>query len=397
MLARLEGQRAEHLVGPGRVLHEQDREVAAAEPHGLGAAERGGDLLQARRRRRPAAQPSASAERRRRERVVDVVEPGQRQVDVRDARRACAARSGRCACRCSVMWCAVTCGLRAPRVAVGAVVVAEVAHEDRVVDVRGAAAAAVLGVGGVLHLRHRHALRPRRRSTAADPVALARSARPTRVVGVEHELLDRRRRQRLGPALGDRLELAVAVELVAEQVAQQQRARADLGEDLRQPELVDLEQPGVAAARRSSAVATPPAMLAPARLCTSVWPPRSRIRAAIAAVVVLPFVAERIALVSGRESRSIASRLHPQQQLAGQRRATAAGQARGRPGGPGCQLARPHAGSSTLHRVGDRAHGARQLADRVAVGVDREGAVGADAHLGCRAGRGPRGPRRARP
>ena len=56
----------------------------------------------------------------------------------------------------------------------------------------------------------------------------------------------------------------------------------------------------------TSAVATPPAMFAPERLCTSVWPPRSRICAAIAAVVVFPFVAERIALASGRARRSMA-------------------------------------------------------------------------------------------
>ena len=79
-----------------------------------------------------------------------------------------------------------------------------------------------------------------------------------------------RRRDRR-PAVGDRLELAVAVELVAEQVGQQQRARAQLADDLAEPELVDLEEPGVAVARAasSSVAATPPAMFAPARLCTS--------------------------------------------------------------------------------------------------------------------------------
>ena len=49
-----------------------------------------------------------------------------------------------------------------------------------------------------------------------------------------------------GPAVGDRLELAVAVELVAEQVAEQQRARVELLDDGAQPELVDLEEPELA-------------------------------------------------------------------------------------------------------------------------------------------------------
>ena len=42
--------------------------------------------------------------------------------------------------------------------------------------------------------------------------------------------------------LGDVLELAVAVELVAEEVAEQERARPDPSSDLRQRALVDLEQ-----------------------------------------------------------------------------------------------------------------------------------------------------------
>ena len=68
-----------------------------------------------------------------------------------------------------------------------------------------------------------------------------------RVVGVEHEL--RPRRASLddgGPAVGDRVELAVAVELVAEQVGEQQRARLQLVDHRPEPELVDLEQPEVA-------------------------------------------------------------------------------------------------------------------------------------------------------
>ena len=67
-----------------------------------------------------------------------------------------------------------------------------------------------------------------------------------RVVGVEHELRGGRGGHGRRPAVGDRLELAVAVQLVAEQVGQQQGARAELRDDAVQPELVDLEQAGVA-------------------------------------------------------------------------------------------------------------------------------------------------------
>ena len=59
----------------------------------------------------------------------------------------------------------------------------------------------------------------------------------------------------------------------------------------------------------SSTLATPPAMFAPARLWTRRVPERSRIAATIAAVVVLPFVAEMTALPCGRRpaSRAIAA------------------------------------------------------------------------------------------
>jgi hypothetical protein len=47
----------------------------------------------------------------------------------------------------------------------------------------------------------------------------------------------------LRPALRDDLELAVAVELVAEEVGEQQRARAQLAHHGTEPELVHLEEP----------------------------------------------------------------------------------------------------------------------------------------------------------
>ena len=132
-----------------------------------------------------------------------------------------------------------------------------------------------------------------------------------RVVGVQDEAgRGRQAGDDRRPAVGDDLELAVAVELVAEQVAEQHRARLELGRDRSEPELVDLEQAHVAAARarRASAAATPPAMFAPARLWTSRVPVRPRIVAIIAAVVVLPLVAETTTLPCGSRapSRAIA-------------------------------------------------------------------------------------------
>ena len=47
---------------------------------------------------------------------------------------------------------------------------------------------------------------------------------------------------RRGPLVGERLQLAVAVELVAEEVAEHDQARVELGGHLRQPRLVDLEE-----------------------------------------------------------------------------------------------------------------------------------------------------------
>ena len=80
----------------------------------------------------------------------------------------------------------------------------------------------------------------------------------------------------------------------------------------------------------ASAVATPPAMFAPARLWTSFVPVRPRMAATMAAVVVLPLVAETTTLPlrqAGGEARD-GVRLGAHQHLAGQRRPAAAGQAR---------------------------------------------------------------------
>jgi hypothetical protein len=81
-----------------------------------------------------------------------------------------------------------------------------------------------------------------------DVVPVPAEVGDERVVGVEHEAGARRAGDDGGPAVGDRLELPVAVELVAEQVGQEQRARLDVGDDAVEPELVDLEEAEVAVA-----------------------------------------------------------------------------------------------------------------------------------------------------
>ena len=134
----------------------------------------------------------------------------------------------------------------------------------------------------------------------------------------------------------------------------------------------------------ASAVATPPAMFAPARLWTSFVPVRPRIAATIAAVVVLPLVAETTTLPSrqaGGEPRD-GVRLGAHQHLPGQRGPAAAGQARDgarRAGGEQPRL-QPH-GSDHPQRAGPDAHRGGQVGDRVAVGVGGERAVGVEGDL----------------
>ena len=141
-------------------------------------------------------------------------------------------------------------GLGPRAAAVRAAVAAHVAEVDGLVLVGVAAVAAVLGVGGVLELGERQRVvldaevgrRARARGRGRRPAGRRRSARSAR----------RGRRASattLGPAVGEQLELAVAVELVAEQVGEQERARVELVGDARQPRLVDLEQAELAAAR----------------------------------------------------------------------------------------------------------------------------------------------------
>ena len=190
--------------------------------------------------------------------------------------------------------------------AVRAAVVAEVADVRRGVLVRRAAAEAVLRVGGVLQRGPRE---PRVvEAEHGAPAVDAGEVADLRVVAVHDERRVRQRRDRLAPALRDDLELAVAVELVAEEIAEQERARAEAPRHLR---AAPPRPPRTARAprrRRGSRVeATPETRFAPESLCATRTRPR-RISATIARVVVLPFVAETSTEPLGRRraSRSIA-------------------------------------------------------------------------------------------
>ncbi len=187
------------------------------------------------------------AQRRRAERVVDVVEAGEGEGDGGVARLgADDAQDERGVAR-AVQAHVIGADVRAWALATaaGAAVASEVAEVDGVVRVRVPTSAAVLRVGRMLHLRQGH--RVVLDAEVGDVRALAPEVGDERVVRVQHE--PRRSWQRgddLRPALGDRLQLAVAVELVSEEVAEQQGSRSQLLDHLREPELVDLEQPELA-------------------------------------------------------------------------------------------------------------------------------------------------------
>src|SRR5205085_7411740 len=126
-------------------------------------------------------------------------------------------------------------------------VMAEMAEVDGVVDVRGAAPPAVLGIRRVLQLW------PGKGGVFDPEVADASVEAPAqvgdqRVVRVKEER--RRGRKRSGdrgPLLSDRLELPVAVELIAEQIRQEDGAGRQLRDQSLEPELIHLEEPEVCA------------------------------------------------------------------------------------------------------------------------------------------------------
>jgi hypothetical protein len=102
--------------------------------------------------------------------------------------------------------------------------VTEVADEGDLVGVGVPAAPAVLGVEGVLQLRQRLGMvvDPEVEDALARALGLGVAAEvgDQRIVGVQRQVgPGGRRRHRLGPLLGQRLHLPVAVELVAKKVA----------------------------------------------------------------------------------------------------------------------------------------------------------------------------------
>src|SRR5581483_9157416 len=128
---------------------------------------------------------------------------------------------------------------RRPRVAaVRATVVAEMADVHVPVQVRRAAAHAVDRVGGVLE----HRTRDLRVVEPEDETATVGELGNERVVAVDGKRSVGKARDRRTPARGDELELTVAIELVAEQIAEAERARLQALRDLGQRALVDLEQ-----------------------------------------------------------------------------------------------------------------------------------------------------------
>ena len=214
---------------------------------------------------------------------------------------------------------------------------AEVTDVCRVVVVGGAAPEAVLRVGGVLERPGARGEGRRFRTGRRCSPPLG-ERRDERVVGVRDEHgVPGKRCDRGTPALRDVLELAVAVELVAEQVSQFDDARPGTAKDLRQRELVDLEEPELRVARgeqrRRDARREVRARVVPCKATAG-----ERIDAAMAAVVVFPFVAETSATPSGSlpasASSAPGSSFHTS--LPGQRRpAAASGGAREPPHEPG--------------------------------------------------------------
>ena len=183
--------------------------------------------------------PSVSAKAAAPTRVVDVVEARQRDPDAdRTFRRVQRERRAVEPIELDLPRDDVE---RGPCVAaVRALVVAEVPDVGGRVVVGVPAAEAVLRVGRVLQ---RGAGLARIVETEHPRVAMiTRQVADLRIVSVQDELRVRLGCDRSAPARGDALELAVAVELVTKEVAEQQRLGPDTACDLGQGAFVDLEE-----------------------------------------------------------------------------------------------------------------------------------------------------------
>ena len=262
------------------------------------------------------------------------------------------------------------------------------------------AAAAVLGVVGVLELGQR--LARVLDAEVGDPgAALEPPSRPRSATSGSSALRQKpvppaRSATRLGPFVGEQLELAVAVELVAEEIAEHDLARVELARDPGQPCLVDLEQALLAALLeqrrgdaavhvRSGAVVHRRA----ARRPQGGGDHRRRRRLPVGGADD-----GRATVKPGAEARDRVGR-HPQEQPPRQGRAAAAPAApaerSGRPREPdlGAESRRPlraprsalSAGTITRRARGQQPHRRRQVGEVVAVGVDRERPVGVHPYL----------------
>ena len=234
--------------------------------------------------------PTASASAAAVGRVVDVVEPGQAELHARRTVRRHEVEARRLeAAELDVARGDVELGAAVP--ADRAAVVAEVTDVRGRELVRRAAANAVLRVGGVLQLRAGM-------SWIVEPEAnrtwpSVGEVRDDGVVRVDDERrLRRHRRDRGTPALGDDLELAVAIELVAEEVAERDDPRSRSRDRFGKRSFVDLEQPELRLARRRRAPTRFRRAGSRRHGSTRGGDSRPRISAAIAVVVVFPFVAD---------------------------------------------------------------------------------------------------------
>ena len=179
-------------------------------------------------------------EGRRRDGVVDVVEAGERELHA--ARLALQLQVEGDSVECAELDVARHDVQRRPcDVPVRAAVVTEVADVRRGVLERLTAAQAVLRVGGVLERGPRDArvVKPEDERGGVR----GREITDERVVPVDHQgRAGPQRAHGVAPALGDELELAVAVELVSEEVPEADGARPDAAHHLRQGCLVHLEE-----------------------------------------------------------------------------------------------------------------------------------------------------------
>ena len=239
LLAGHGGDGAQHLVEAGGVLAEEDLHATAVDLEALLAPERGVDGFDAVLHGfEVEAEREAAGERG--QGVVGVVEAAQPQ---RQRRLALGRRDGqgRVAAGLEADGGRADVWLRAGLVAAGAAPVADVSVEERVIGVLAAAAGAPARVGGVL----RSGDGGRAVVDAVEDDGAARrfpQRRHRRVVGVEHGYRRGRRGfQRAAPAGGDGVDLAVAVELVAEEVGEEEDARLEGAHGLRESGFVDLE------------------------------------------------------------------------------------------------------------------------------------------------------------